>query len=94
MGINDRQHTFERHHYDQRAATCCIPASSTTKVRARGLSTSEGHNSEYDEAGHVVGMTSRTLAWLLDRDSEVTAVTLPAGHVSHDDLAQALQPAA
>jgi hypothetical protein len=38
-------------------------------------------------------MTLTNVAWLVDRDGEVT-VTLPAGHVSQDDLAQALQPVA
>lgn len=52
-----------------------------------------GHNIEYDEAGRVVGMTLTNVRWLLDRDGQVT-ITLPAGHVSPEDLARALQPAA
>ena len=60
---------------------------------ATALSTPEGHNIEYDEAGRVVGMTLTNVRWLLDRDGQVT-ITLPAGSASQDDLAQALQPAA
>jgi hypothetical protein len=38
-------------------------------------------------------MTLTNVRWLLDREGQVT-ITLPAGHASLDDLAQALQPAA
>jgi hypothetical protein len=60
---------------------------------ARALSTPEGHNIEYDETGRVIGMTLTNVVWLLERNGELI-VTLPAGHVSQDDLAQALQPVA
>ena len=60
---------------------------------ASASSTPEGHNIEYDETGRIVGMTLTNVRWLLDRDGQIT-ITLPAGHASPDDLAQALQPAA
>lgn len=38
-------------------------------------------------------MTLTNVRWLLDRDGQLT-ITLPTGHASPDDLAQALEPAA
>jgi hypothetical protein len=38
-------------------------------------------------------MTLTNVSWLLDRDGEIT-ITLPAGHVSPDDLALASQTVA
>jgi YD repeat-containing protein len=52
---------------------------------AKASSTPEGHSVEYDATGRVVGMTLTNVSWLLDRDGGLT-ITLPAGHVSPDDL--------
>jgi hypothetical protein len=38
-------------------------------------------------------MTLVNVRWLLDRDGELT-ITLPTGHVTADELAEALLPAA
>lgn len=93
MSVTIAGTTFEHHHYDQRGDVLYLNVEHHEGPPARALSTPEGHNIEYDEAGHVVGMTLTNVAWLLDREGEVI-VTLPAGHLSQDDLAQALQPAA
>jgi YD repeat-containing protein len=73
--------------------TSFISAWRITKGRPRALSTPEGHNVEYDAGGRIVGMTLTNVRWLLDRDGQLT-ITLPAGHASPGDLAQALKPAA
>lgn len=93
MSITIAGTTFEHHHYDQRGDVLYLSVEHYEGPPARALSTPEGHNIEYDAMGRVVGMTLTNVGWLLERDGEVT-VTLPAGHVSQDDLAQALQPAA
>lgn len=93
MSITIAGTTFEHHHYDQRGDVLYLSVENYDGSPARALSTPEGHNIEYDATGRVVGMTMTNVAWLLDRDGEVI-VTLPAGHVSQGDLAQALQPAA
>jgi hypothetical protein len=48
-----------------------------------------------DPDGRVVfvGIILTNVVWLLDRDGEIT-ITLPAGHVSTDDLTQVMRPAA
>ncbi len=93
MSITIAGTTFEHHHYDQRGDVLYLSVAHYKGPPARAWSTPEGHNIEYDAAGRVVGMTLTNVCWLLDRDGELV-VTLPAGHVSPDDLAQALQPAA
>jgi uncharacterized protein YuzE len=93
MSITIAGTTFEHHHYDERGDVLYLSVDNYEGPPARALSTPEGHNIEYDEAGRVVGMTLTNVAWLLNRDGELT-VTLPAGHVSERDLAHALQPAA
>jgi YD repeat-containing protein len=93
MSITIAGTTFEHHHYDQRGDVLYLSVAPGEGPPAGALSTPEGHNIEYDTAGRVVGMTLTNVRWLLDRDGELT-ITLPAGHVSPDDLAQALQPAA
>ncbi len=93
MNITIAGTTFQHHHYDQRGDVLYLNVEQYEGPPARALSTPEGHNIEYDETGRVVGMTLTNVAWLLERDGEIT-VTLPAGHVSQGDLAQALQPAA
>jgi uncharacterized protein YuzE len=93
MSITIAGTTFEHHHYDQRGDVLYLSVEQYEGPPARALSTPEGHNIEYDAIGRVIGMTLTNVAWLLERDGELT-VTLPAGHVSQDDLAQALQPAA
>ena len=85
--------TFENHHYDQRGDVLYLSVAHFNGPPAKALSTPEGHNIEYDTDGRVVAMTLTNVSWLLDRDGEIT-ITLPAGHVSSEDLAQALRPAA
>jgi uncharacterized protein YuzE len=93
MSITIAGTTFETHHYDQRGDVLYLSVAHYEGPPAKAMSTPEGHGIEYDETGRVVGMTLTNVSWLLDRDGEIT-VTLPAGHVSPDDLAQALRPAA
>jgi uncharacterized protein YuzE len=93
MSITIAGTAFEHHHYDQRGDVLYLSVAHHEGPPAHALSTPEGHNIEYDAAGRVVGMTLTNVAWLLDQDGELT-ITLPAGHVSPEDLAQALQPAA
>ena len=88
MSITIAGTAFERHQYDQRGDVLYLSFEHYEGPPGRALSTPEGHNIEY-----VVGMTLTNVAWLLDRDGQVT-VTLPTGHVSQDDLSRALQPAA
>jgi hypothetical protein len=83
--------TFEHHHYDQRGDVY-LSVAHYEGPPASASSTPEGPI-EYDGADRVVGMTLTNVRWLLDRDGQIT-ITLPAGHASSDDLAQALQPAA
>jgi uncharacterized protein YuzE len=93
MSITIAGTTFEHHHFDHRGDVLYLSVAHYEGPPARALSTPEGHNIEYDASGRVVGMTITNVAWLLDRDGEIT-VTLPADHVSPDDLARVLQPAA
>jgi uncharacterized protein YuzE len=93
MSITIAGTTFEDHHYDQRGDVLYLSVAHCEGPPAKASSTPEGHNIEYDATGRVVGMTLTNVSWLLDRDGEIT-ITLPAGRVSPDDLAQALRPAA
>lgn len=93
MSVTIAGTTFEHHHYDQRGDVLYLSVAQYDGPPASAWSTPEGHNVEYDEAGRIVGMTLMNVRWLLDRDGQVT-ITLPTGHASPDDLAQALQPAA
>lgn len=93
MSITIAGTTFEDHHYDQRGDVLYLSVAQYKGPPAKASSTPEGHNVEYDATGRVVGMTLTNVSWLLDRDGEIT-ITLPAGHVGPDDLAQALRPAA
>jgi len=93
MSITIAGTTFEHHHDDQRGDVLYLSVDRYAGPPARASSTPEGHNVEYDVEGRVIGMTLTNVSWLLDRDGELV-ITLPAGHVSPDDLAEALQPAA
>lgn len=93
MSITIAGTTFEHHHYDDRGDVLYLSAEGYEGPPASAFSTPEGHNIEYDGTGHVIGMTLTNVRWLLDREGEII-ITLPAGHVGPDDLAQALQPAA
>lgn len=93
MSVTIAGTTFEHHHYDERGDVLYLSMAPRQGPPARALSTPEGHNVEYDAQGHIVGMTLTNVRWLLDRDGQLT-ITLPAGHASLDDLAQALKPAA
>jgi YD repeat-containing protein len=93
MSITIAGTTFEDHHYDQRGDVLYLSVAHYKGPPARASSTPEGHNIEYDPAGRVIGMTLTNVSWLLDRDGELT-ITVPAGHVSPADLAEALRPAA
>lgn len=85
--------TFSHHHYDSRGDVLYLTVEDYEGPPAKVLATPEGHNIEYDEAGRVVGMTLTNVRWRLDREGEIT-VTLPAGHLSADDLSAALRTAA
>ncbi len=93
MSITIAGITFENHHYDQRGDVLYLIVAHYEGPPAKASSTPEGHNIEYDATGRVVGMTLTNVSWLLGRDGEIL-ITLPAGHVSPDDLAEALRPAA
>lgn len=93
MSITIAGTTFEDYHYDQRGDMLYLSVARYEGPPAKASSTTEGHNIEYDATGRIIGITLTNVSWLLDRDGEIT-ITLPAGHVSPGDLAQALRPAA
>jgi YD repeat-containing protein len=93
MSVTIAGTTFEHHHYDERGDVLYLSVAHHQGPPARALSTPEGHNVEYDDRGRIVGMTLTNVRWLLDRDGQL-AITLPVGHASRDELAQALRPAA
>jgi uncharacterized protein YuzE len=93
MSITIAGTTFEHHHYDQRADALYLSVAYYEGPPARASSTPELHKIEYDTEGRVIGMTLTSVSWLLDRDGELVN-TLPGGHVSPEDLAEALQPVA
>jgi uncharacterized protein YuzE len=84
--------TFEHHEYDERGDVLYL-STAGYEGPVRACATTEGHNVEYDEAGHVIGMTLVNVRWLLDRDGELM-ITWPAGHVRAAELAPALASAA
>lgn len=85
--------TFEHHEYDERGDVLYLSTAVYEGPPARAYATPEGHNVEYDGAGHVIGMTLVNVRWLLDRDGELM-ITWPAGHVRAAELAPALASAA
>lgn len=93
MSVTIAGTSFEHHHYDERGDVLYLSVAQHQGPPARALSTPEGHNVEYDADGRIIGMTLTNVRWLLDRDGHLT-ITLPAGHASPEDLAQALEPAA
>jgi YD repeat-containing protein len=93
MSITISGTTFEHHDYDPRGDVLYLCVAGYEGPPARAFSTPEGHNVEYDADGHVIGMTLTNVRWLLDRDGEIV-ITLPTDHISSDDLAPVLQPAA
>jgi uncharacterized protein YuzE len=93
MSVTVAGTSFEQHHYDERGDVLYLRVAQYEGSPASAFSTPEGHNIEYDAGGRVVGMTLVNVAWLLQRDGELT-ITMPAGHVSAGDLAHALAPAA
>jgi YD repeat-containing protein len=93
MSLTIAGNTFSRHHYDSRGDVLYLSVEDYAGPPASAVGTPEGHNVEYDAAGRVIGMTLTNVRWLLDRDGELT-ITWPTGHVSADDLSEALQTAA
>jgi uncharacterized protein YuzE len=91
MSVTIAGTAFEHHYYDQRGDVLYLSVAHYAGPPARASSTPEGHNVECDAEGRVIGMTLMNVSWRLDRDGEFV-ITLPAGHVSPDDLAEALQP--
>ncbi len=84
--------SFDQHEYDERGDVLYLSVG-MPREPTRTIATPEGHAVDYDESGAVVGMALVSVRHLLDRDGVLT-ITLPAGQVSPDDLAQALRPAA
>lgn len=84
---------FDHHHYDDRGDVLYLSVEGYDGPPATAVGTPEGHNIEYDDSGRVVGMTLTNVRWLLDRDGDLT-ITLPARHVTADELADALSTAA
>jgi aminoglycoside phosphotransferase family enzyme len=66
------------------ACTAAVVAQRATVLACRGAA---------HDRGLRTGRQRQVVRWLLDRDGQIT-ITLPAGHASPDDLAQALQTAA
>jgi Protein of unknown function (DUF2283) len=93
MSLTIAGYSFEHHHYDQRGDVLYLSVEGYKGPPARALSKPEGHNVEYDASNRVVGMTLTNVRWLLDREGQIT-ITWPAGHVTADDLANALRTAA
>lgn len=93
MSITITGITFDHHRYDERGDVLYLSVDGYEGPPADALTTAEGHNVEYDEAGRVAAMTLTNVRWLLERDGDVT-ITWPIGHVSEDQLAPALHPAA
>lgn len=93
MSVTIAGTNFEHHHYDERGDVLYLSVTQQQEPPARALSTPEGHSVEYDASGRIISMTLTNVRWLLDRDGRLT-ITLPAGHASPDDLAQALKSAA
>jgi uncharacterized protein YuzE len=85
--------TFSHHHYDRRGDVLYLSVTGYEGPPASAFATPEGRNVEYDANGRVVAMTLTNVRWLLDRDGEIE-ITWPAGHVSADELSEALQSAA
>lgn len=82
---------FEHHHYDPRGDVLYLATDrhDGTRPPFKALSTPQGHNVEYDEAGRVVSLVLVNVRWLLERDGEVV-VDWPAGHLVREELAPAL----
>jgi YD repeat-containing protein len=93
MSLTIAGNTFAHHHYDPRGDVLYLSVEGYEGPPASAFATPEGHNVEYDETGRVVAMTLTNVRWLLDREGQVT-ITWPAGHVSADDLSEALRTAA
>ena len=85
--------TFEHHHYDARGDVLYLSVEGYDGPPATAFATVEGHSVECDQGGRVIGLTLTNVRWLLDRDGEIS-ITWPAGHVTADDLADLLTPAA
>jgi hypothetical protein len=84
--------TFDHHHYDDRGDVLYLGVGAPSEP-ARTIATPEGHAVDFYEDDQVIGMVLVNVRWLLDRDGELT-ITWPAGHVTADELADVLQPAA
>lgn len=86
---------FVHHHYDDRGDVLYLSVDGYDgRVPPTNAdATPEGHGIEWDEQGRVIAMTLVNVRWLIDRDGELR-ITGPDGHVSHDDRASVLAPAA
>lgn len=95
MSITVAGTEFAHHHYDDRGDVLYL---SIEGYDAGGLpphsyASPEGHGVEYDEDRRVIAMTLVNVKWLIDRDRELR-ITWPDGHVTRDDRASVLAPAA
>jgi YD repeat-containing protein len=93
MSVTIAGNTFSHHHYDPRGDVLYLSVDGYKGPPVSAFSTPEGHNVEYDDAGRVIGMTLVNVRWLLERDGKLT-ITWPAGQLSAEDLAPAMQTAA
>jgi len=86
---------FARHHYDDRGDVLYLNTESHdgSKPPPYAYATNEGHGIEFDEERHVTAMTLVNVKFLIERDRELR-ITWPDGHVTRDDPAQVLTPAA
>jgi hypothetical protein len=86
---------FEHHHYDDRGDVLYLSVEGYDAggLPPHGDASPEGHGIEYDEGWRVIAMTLVNVKWLIERDGELR-ITWPDGHVSHDDRASVLAPAA
>ncbi len=93
MSVIIAGNSFSQHRYDPRGDVLYLSVDGYEGPPASAFATTEGHNIEYDANGRVVGMTLVNVRWLLDRDGKLT-ITWPAGQLSAEELAPALQTAA
>jgi hypothetical protein len=95
MSVTVAETEFAHHHYDDRGDVLYLSVEGYdgSQPPLNADATPEGHGIEWDDRGRVIAMTLVNVRWLMDRDGELR-ITWPDGHVSRDDPARVLTPAA
>jgi uncharacterized protein YuzE len=91
MSITVGDITFDDTSYDARGDVLYLNVGAPTPA-AVTLATPEGHAVDYDEHGHVIGLTLVNVRWLLESEGAVT-VTWPAARIEAEQLRGALAAA-